>query len=252
MKFIDLSSQTIVISGASSGIGRACAISCSNLGANLILLGRDQKRLNDTMQLLKGINNRNYSVDITNYELIPEIIENAVKEVGRISGFIHSAGTEMTKPFPMTDPIDYEKIYSLNVVAGFELSKQIIKKKNMQPDGVSLVFISSVMGLLGEPGKVAYCSSKGALISGVKALALEYATKRIRVNCISPAIVQTELVQNLFSNLSKESVDDIISRHPLGLGLPEDIADAAVFFLSNRSRWITGSNLVIDGGYSAQ
>jgi NAD(P)-dependent dehydrogenase (short-subunit alcohol dehydrogenase family) len=208
--------------------------------------------LNATMKMLKGDLNRSYSLDITNYEKIPEIVDQAVSEVGRISGFIHSAGVEMTQPFQMTDPSEFEKLYSLNVVAGYELAKNIIKKKHINPNGASLVFISSVMGVLGEPGKVAYCSSKGALISGVKALALEYAAKNIRVNCISPAIVQTELVQGMFANLQEESVKDIIRRHPLGLGLPEDVANAAVFLLSARSRWITGSNLVVDGGYSAQ
>lgn len=252
MDFLDLTSKTIVVSGASSGIGRACAIACNEQGANVIILGRDQSRLDMTMQKLKNGNCRSYSVDISNYELIPGIIEKAVSEVGQISGFIHSAGIEITQPFQITKPEDYEAIFSINVIAGFELAKNIIKKKHIHPNGASLVLISSVMGILGEPGKVAYCSSKGALVAGIKALALEYAAKKVRVNSISPAIVQTEMVQSLFDNIPEESMNDIIKRHPLGLGLPEDVANTAVFLLSNRSRWITGSNIVIDGGYSAQ
>jgi NAD(P)-dependent dehydrogenase (short-subunit alcohol dehydrogenase family) len=251
MNFIDLSSKNILISGASSGIGRACAFACNSLGANVILLGRDQKRLDATLASLKGENNRAYSIDITNYELIPGVIENAVHEVGRISGFIHSAGVELTQSFQMTDPLDFENIYALNVVAGYELAKHCIKKRHIHFEGASLVFISSIRGILGGAGNVAYCSSKGALISGVKALALEYASKNIRVNCISPAIVQTEMVKTFFANLSDDSIEKIISLHPLGLGLPEDVADAAVFLLSERARWITGSNLIVDGGYSA-
>jgi NAD(P)-dependent dehydrogenase (short-subunit alcohol dehydrogenase family) len=108
------------------------------------------------------------------------------------------------------------------------------------------------MGILGQPGRIGYCSSKGALVSGVKAMSLELAKKNIRVNCILPGVVETEMSNEMFQRLSEESKKEIIDMHPLGLGMPEDIANASAFLLSDAAKWMTGSNLIIDGGYSAK
>jgi NAD(P)-dependent dehydrogenase (short-subunit alcohol dehydrogenase family) len=124
--------------------------------------------------------------------------------------------------------------------------------KYLDENGASFVFISSVMGILGQSGKVAYSSSKGALISGAKAMALELAKKKIRVNCILPGVVETEMSNEMFQKLSEESKKSILEMHPLGLGKPEDIANACAFLLSDASGWITGTNLLVDGGYSAK
>ena len=142
-------------------------------------------------------------------------------------------------------------MFSVNVIAGFELAKIISKKKYLYKNGASFVFISSVMGILGQLGKIGYCSSKGSLISGVKAMALELASKKIRVNCILPGVVETEMSNEMFQKLSEESKKNIVDMHPLGLGKPEDIAYACVYLLSDSARWVTGTNLIIDGGYSA-
>jgi NAD(P)-dependent dehydrogenase (short-subunit alcohol dehydrogenase family) len=107
------------------------------------------------------------------------------------------------------------------------------------------------MGILGKEGKVAYCASKSALISGVKAMALELSSKKIRCNTVLPGMIMTEMAEEMFRTLPQSSVDNIISSHPLGLGKPEDVANLAVFLLSDKSSWITGSDFVIDGGYSA-
>ena len=146
----------------------------------------------------------------------------------------------------------YEKLFGVNVISGFEFARIISKKKYHNPDGTSFVFISSVMGKIGKEAKVGYCASKSALTSSVKAMALELASKRIRCNTIYPGVVKTELVNRLFELLPESSINEIVREHPLGLGDPNNIADLILFLLSDKSKWITGSEYVIDGGYSAK
>ena len=247
-----LNKKNIIITGASSGIGRECAITFRQLGANVILIGRNKERLEDTYNKLDKGNHLIVSQDITEYDKLEEVINPAVHKIGKISGFIHSAGTEMTLPLRSMTSSIYENMFAINVISGFELARIISKKKYLDENGASFVFISSVMGMLGQAGKVGYCSSKGALISGAKAMALELVSKNIRVNCILPGVVETEMSNKMFQGLSVESKREIIDMHPLGLGKPTDVAYVCVFLLSDAARWITGTNLVIDGGYSAK
>ena len=248
----NLTNKNIFITGASSGIGRQCAITFSQLGANVTLIARNEKRLKETFNKLKKGNHLTILQDITEYGRLEEIVNTAVDKVGKISGFVHSAGIEMTVPLRNMQSSYYEEIFSVNVIAGFELAKIISKKKYLDKNGASFVFISSVMGILGQAGKVGYCSSKGALLSGAKAMALELVKKNIRVNCILPGVVETEMTNKMFENLSEDSKKAIIEMHPLGLGKPNDIAYACAYLLSDVTRWVTGTNLVIDGGYSAR
>ncbi|MDP8263029.1 MAG: SDR family oxidoreductase [Candidatus Ancaeobacter aquaticus] len=248
----NLKNKNIIITGASSGIGRQCAITLSQLGANVILIARNKERLKDIFNKLKKGNHLILSQDITEYAKLEEVVNTAVDKIGRISGFVHSAGTEVTLPLRSMKPSYYEEIFSVNVIAGFELAKIISKKKYINKEGASFVFISSVMGILGQSGKIAYCSSKGALTSGVKAMALELAPKNIKVNCVLPGVVETEMSNKMFENLSEESKKLIINMHPLGLGKTEDIASACAFLLSDAAKWIIGINLIVDGGYSAR
>ena len=248
----NLNNKNIIVTGASSGIGRQCAITFSQLGANVILIARNKERLKDTFNKLEKGNHLIISQDITEYNKLEEVANTAVDKVGKISGFVHSAGIEMTLPLRNMQPSYYEKMFSINVISGFELAKIISKKKYLNEKGANFVFVSSVMGILGQAGKVGYCSSKGALISGVRAIALELVKKNIRANCILPGAVETEMSNKMFENLPEESKKSILGMHPLGLGKPEDIANACAFLLSDASKWITGTNLIVDGGYSAR
>ena len=249
---LDLNNKNIIITGASSGIGRQCAITFSKFGANIILIARNKEKLEQTFNKLNKENHITFAQDLTEYDKLEEIVATAVKKIGRISGFVHSAGIEMILPLKGMQPSYYEKMFAINVIAGFEIAKIISKKKYLDEKGASFVFISSIMGILGQPGRIGYCSSKGALISGIKAMALELAKKNIRVNCVLPGVVKTEMSNEMFKRLSEESKKEIIDMHPLGLGIPEDIANTSAFLLSNASRWMTGSNLIVDGGYSAK
>lgn len=245
-----LKGKNIIITGASSGIGKQCAITISQFGANVILIGRDKEKLNKTFKSLSKGNHLWFSQDITHFDKLEIIIKETVQKVGKISGFIHSAGIEIIRPFKITNSNHYKELFDINAISGFEIARLITKKKYLDENNASFIFISSIMGLLGEAGRVAYCSSKGAIVSGCRALALELACKKIRVNCICPGLVKTEMLERIFHTISDQSIENIISKHPLGLGYPEDIAYACVFLLSDTSRWITGTSLVIDGGYS--
>ena len=252
MEKFSLKNKNIVITGASSGIGRQCAIECSRSGARLILIARNKDRLNETVKQLDGTGHIIFSLDITEYDKIKNVIDEAVNTIGKIDGFIHSAGIELTKPFSMTKPVDYENLYKVNVVSGFEFARIISSNKYINENGGSFIFIASVMSLVSKPAIICYSSSKGALTAGVKSMALELASKKIRANCISPGVVETELSKSFIEKLPNEAKDEMNKMHPLGLGHTSDIANACIYLLSDESRWVTGSNLVIDGGYTAR
>jgi len=248
----NLNNKNIIVTGASSGIGRQCAITYSQLGANVILIARNEDRINETFERLEKGKHVFIVQDITQYDKLEGIVGGTVEKIGKITGFVHSAGMETILPLRGMQPSYYEKMFAINVIAGFEIARVISMKKYLNKEGASFVFISSVMGILDQPGRVGYCSSKGALIPGVKAMALELAKKNIRVNCVLPGVVETEMSNEMFQRLSEESKKEIIDMHPLGLGIPEDIANTSAFLLSDAARWITGSNLIVDGGYSAK
>lgn len=245
--------KNILITGASSGIGQKCAIVCSNMGANVILIARQEKKLIDTINLLTPGNHLMFPFDVTNFSNIDTIIKEVASKLGLIDGFVHSAGIELLLPFSITKPEHYENLYKTNVTAGMEFAKVISKNKYHNQGKLSIVFIASVMGFLGEIAHLAYCCTKGALLVGTKALALELAEKNIRVNCISPAQIQdTNMTENMLDNFTEVKKIENLKMHPLGYGRTEDVAYGVLYLLSDASRWITGTNLIIDGGYSAK
>jgi NAD(P)-dependent dehydrogenase (short-subunit alcohol dehydrogenase family) len=140
----------------------------------------------------------------------------------------------------------------INLLAGLELARVVCRRDVMRPDGGSLLFISSVYGRVGMAGQTGYCATKGAVAAAVRALAIELARRQVRVNCISPGLVHTEMTQQSLALLSAEHLQRLEAAHPLGPGQPEDVARAAVFMLAPGTRWITGADLAVDGGFTAQ
>jgi len=220
-------------------------------GASLLISGRDENRLQETYEMLKPGDHSKYIGDLCEFDVVEKMVADALQKYGKIDGFISSMGYELTLPAYMMKPKDYQMLFNTNVIAGFEVSRQLIRKSGLN-NKASVVFIASVMGMVGQVGKIGYCSSKGALISGAKAMALELSPSGIRVNTILPAVCNTPLIEKMFSKYSDERVQEITRMHPLGIGDPDDVALAAVYLLSDASKWVTGSSLVIDGGYSAQ
>jgi NAD(P)-dependent dehydrogenase (short-subunit alcohol dehydrogenase family) len=247
----NLEGKRILITGASSGIGRAIAQEAASYGASLILLGRNNDRLKATYDSLQGFGHEFYNIDITDYVQVEEIICSSVATFGFIDGFVHSAGIEKTIPFNASTPKLFKEVFEVNVFAGFEIARLLSKKSIANPSGASHVFISSASAVVGEPGKVIYCSSKSALTAGVKAMALELSKKKIRCNCVLPGCVNTDMIKKLFASIPIEAKQSIINKHPLGIGQPEDVAFLVCFLISDKAKWITGSEYVIDGGYSS-
>jgi NAD(P)-dependent dehydrogenase (short-subunit alcohol dehydrogenase family) len=246
-----LQNKNIIITGASSGIGRQIAIEASKCGANILMIARSTQRLEQTYRMLAAGNHAFFPYDLSQPGSCDILIDEIVTRYGPVFGFVHSAGIEATIPFRNMKAETYENLFRVNVIAGFEIARLISKKKNSHPEGGSYVFLSSVMGKLGKEGKVAYCASKAALLGGVKAMSMELGSRKIRCNTVLPGMVETEMSKQMFESLPESSVAEIVRQHPLGLGTPVDIAYLAVFLLSDQSRWITGSEIVIDGGYSA-
>ncbi|NLA47841.1 MAG: SDR family oxidoreductase [Bacteroidales bacterium] len=247
-----LKGKKIIITGASSGIGRQCAILCSRKGASVVLLGRDRSRLNETLALTSNSSgNIIYSVDLLEYDDVAVVVADAVNKIGSLDGIINCAGISTTLPVNAISNDKMEHFLQTNVIGPVNLTRQFIRKNHISQSGGSIIFISSVMAVVGEKGKMLYSITKGALISAVRSLAIELASRKIRVNAISPGVVVSPMSENAIYSRDEDSLDKIREMHPLGLGMPEDVANACVFLMSDAARWITGTNLIVDGGYTA-
>lgn len=244
-----LEGKTILVTGASSGIGRQCAIDCSKMGAKVILVARNEERLAETLSQMEGEGHKSYSYDLSELGGIKDLVSTVVAESGKLDGFIHAAGIEMTKPVKLLTPEDYEQVYKVNTLSGFEFVRQISSVKNINKRG-SIVLMASITAVIGRGSVAAYAASKGAMVSATRTFALEFAKREIRVNCVSPGTVLTPLMQNYLDSLDEEAYKNRIDGFPLGLGETTDISNACIYLLSDASRWVTGQNLIVDGGYT--
>lgn len=248
-----LEDKLVMVTGASSGIGRQCAIKCGQLGASVILLGRDQTRLAESLEMMNDTEKHMIcSVDLLDYDKIGVAVKEVVAKKGRIEGLINCAGISTTLPLNSVSPPLMNQFFQANVIGGINLTKQVVKQSHFSNEGGSIIFISSIMGVVGENGKTLYSMTKGALIAAVKSMAVELAPRKIRVNSISPGVVDSPMSKGAIYSKDEQSLSRIRSLHPLGIGQPEDIANLCGFMLSGAARWITGTNIVIDGGYLAK
>ena len=246
-----LEGKNILVTGASSGIGRQCAIDCSKMGARVVLVARNEERLQETLTQMEGEGHRIYAYDLGNLDGIGNKVNEMVAECGKFDGFVHSAGVEMTKPMKLLTAQDYEHVLRVNTMSGLEMAKHLTGIKCFNKMG-GVIFVSSITAVIARKGVAAYAASKGALVSAARVMAVELAKRDIRVNTISPGTILTPLMENYLSTLSEEAYEKRISGFPLGLGKPEDTSCAVIYLLSDASRWVTGQNLIIDGGYTIQ
>ena len=247
-----LQNKTVLITGASSGIGRAIAQVFSVQGARILAVGRDQSRLEQTINLLSGKGHIAIQCDVANPLQIENLFEKAYAIFGEIDSVVHSAGLQKTLPLQAIKESDFDEVFNTNVKSAQFLAKSYRKKSRYTKSGSSLIFISSVAAVCGEPAISTYSASKAALLGLSRSLASELARLNIRVNCIAPGHVDTEMAIEFAKSLTREQRLRIHDKHPLGLGKPEDVANAALYLASDLARWVTGTTLYVDGGYSAQ
>lgn len=248
-----LKGKVILVTGASSGIGRQCAIDCSKMGAKVVAVARNKERLEETLAQMEGDGHHCYSFDLLNTGDVGAFLSTVVSDCGRLSGMVYAAGVEKTLPFKLLKPSDYEGLLKINTIGAFEFARAVCNYKNFNnSSGGSIVFIASIAASIARNGTAAYSASKGALVSAARVLASELSEKKIRVNCVSPGTVLTPMMQKYLDTLPEEEYNKRIAGFPLGLGETSDISNACVFLLSGASRWMTGQNLVIDGGYTVR
>ncbi|WP_175938612.1 MULTISPECIES: SDR family NAD(P)-dependent oxidoreductase [unclassified Caballeronia] len=238
-----LGGKRILVTGASSGIGRQIAVRCAQAGATVIATGRDEARLRSLIDELGGEGHGYFTCDLGNDDSIKQLAQ----DVGKFDGIVHSAGIAALAPLRLASRTHIEDQFRINALGPILLTQQLLVRNAVNRGG-SIVFISSISAHIGVAGVGAYGGSKGALESMARVLSMEVAKRAIRVNCLAPGSVETPMLQA--ARRTTDSIDETAARYPLGLGLPDDVAYTAIFFLSSASRWITGTTLVMDGGHT--
>ena len=244
MEFCNLKGKIILVTGASSGIGRQSAIKVSQQGAKLIVTGRDEKRTTETFKMLTGTNHLSFTTDL----LIEQDMDSLVAKLPPLDGIVHCAGIVGPTPVKFIRKENIEKLLKINFEVPVLLTSKILLSKKLV-DKASIVFLSSVATQMPYFGGALYNSSKSAIESYSKTVALELVKRGIRSNCLSPGLVNTPLIKKPVTDGQMEIVDESLGRYlkkyPMGIGEPEDVANAIVFFLSDESRWISGTNLTM-------
>lgn len=249
---LDFTGKRILVTGAASGIGRATALLLSQQGADLLLLDLNKEGLETLRPFLK-VTDVLLQVDLSNTSEMIRQVEYAIKTVGTVDGMALVAGMLNTSLLKFVKEDLWEKIEKVNLYSTIELVK-LFTKKGIRPAGLggAIITVSSYCGQVGTVASVCYSATKAGLIGVTKSLAIELAPKGIRVNCVSPGTIMTEMVKKDAYGTDEEYVRNIESLHPLGFGSPEDIANAIVFLLSDMAKWITGAVINVDGGYTAK
>ena len=237
-----LEGKTILVTGASSGIGRGISIACSKMGASVIIVGRNKERLNETLMQLEGDGHSVVSCEMKDSAALAEL----AASVPKLDGIVHCAGVGQRLLGKQLKQEEVDRVMDINFKAPVLLQAELLNHKKVNK-GASIVFIASIATWSPSIGNSVYSASKGALVSYANCLSLELAPRLIRVNCISPAMIWTDLIMQESIDIDQLKEDE--QRYPLKrYGTPEDIANLAIYMLSDASTWMTGSNGKISGG----
>lgn len=247
MNPFSLDGKKILITGASSGIGRTVAIEASLVGANIVICGRNSERLNKTFDLLHCIDNQRHERVV--FDLADELATSAtIQQLSEFDGIVFAAGSDLIQPFSFTTSQQLKSIMDDNFTGQVLMLQKLIKTKKIN-QGASIVFFSSVNGTsIGSKGHSLYAAAKGAINGLVRVLANELSKKKIRVNAIAPGMVETGLIKINEEIVSQELLEAHRKDYPLGFGRPEDVAYLCIYLLSTASVWMTGQSITIDGG----
>lgn len=238
-----LEGKIILVTGASSGIGRGIAVTCSKMGATVIINGRNTARLQETLSLMSGEGHNVAVADLTEVGVLSAM----VNQLPKLDGLVQCAGLGQRVACKDLHLEDVNQVMDVNFKAPVMLQAELLRQKKINK-GASIVFVASIASWSPSLGNSIYSASKGAIISYANCLSLELAPRKIRVNCISPAMVWTDLILN--ESIDVEMLKEDEATYPLKrYGRPEDIANLAVYMLSDASTWMTGSNVNITGGH---
>lgn len=244
---MNLNGKTILITGASDGIGKATALLASQLGAKVVMIARSEDKLRTVMNMLEGEDHTWYSYDLKKIDGIEPLIKKLVNENGAFDGFVHSAGISSMRPLKMTNYEFLHDMMLINFYSFIEITRCISKKGNYKKN-MSIVAMSSAAGVKGFKGQMAYSSTKAAMDGAIRSMAKELADRGIRINSIIAGMTKTSMYEGYKNKTGKDLEDPRFSIYCLGLGEPFDVANAIAFLLSDSSRIITGTGLVVDSG----
>ena len=238
--------KTVLVTGASSGIGRGICIDCSKMGAKIHLMARNEERLNETLGQMEGKDHVIHMADLCSTNDINALVDS----LPVIDGVVLCADVIKTMPVKNITEDAMTEIFNINIMGDIKICSRLLKKKKLNHGG-SVVFISSVSTFNVKIGNSLYSATKGAVNSFAKAMALEVSRQNMRVNCIQPGFVPSSILSSGAIE-EDEFLRFYAERHPLGFGTPTDIANGCIYLLSDASRWVTGSIFTIDGGYTLQ
>ena len=240
-----------LITGAGSGIGRALALRLAADGRKVMLVGRHEETLREVAGQLAGSGHQVHVADLTDGVAVAALFTQLRAGGHQLRGLVHCAGIHWLRPIQVTTADLYQVMLDSHLKSTFHLLKEAIGQRAFPKAGASIVLMSSAAALQGGAGAFAYASAKGGLISATRVAAMEFANRKVRVNCIVAGVVDTPQSRAFLEKLAVEQQEAIRRSHPLGFGTPEDVAAAAEFLLSDGARWITGTALVVDGGLTA-
>ena len=241
-----LEGKTLLVTGASSGIGRGICIDCAKMGAKVHLMARNKERLHETLSQMEGEGHEIHIADLCSTDNINALVDS----LPVIDGVVLCAGIIKTVPVKNISEEAMNEIFNTNIMGDIMLCSRLLKKKKLSR-GASVVFISSVSTFNVKVGNSLYSATKGAVNSFAKAMALEVSKQEMRVNSIQPGFVPSSILSSGAIE-EDEFLKFYAERHPLGFGTPTDIANCCIYLLSDAARWVTGSIFTIDGGYTLQ
>ena len=248
---LDFSQHTILVTGASAGIGRQTATLLAELGATVVLSGRDEGKLTAVKTALPNSDAHHVCpFDLRAIDDIPNWLKSVQQSHGHLHGLVHCAGLQETHSVRQFDLAKFDRIMHTNLASGFALCRGFRAQRDKTRTG-AIVMVASIAGFIGQPGNTIYGASKAGLMSLTRGMAMELLRDNIRVNAVAPALINTDMLTQTQASMTSAQFDQIQARHPMGIGEPEDVANAVAFLLSDAAKWINAVCLPVDGGHMA-